>query len=171
MTNMIKMQMVQVKVFGVDGTPKGTVSVKVPLDKDDITGEWCYGPKAIRIIDEVKRKYASIVSPAQIRSIRDHFGMTQEGMCKMLGLGARTWIRWETGAVIPNPAMNKTLASLLNGEYMIAQTSKPDGHSGLWGVLYPKLHSEVVGTVSPFVVKGTQTGNEEDESEYISAVG
>lgn len=171
MTNIIKKQTVQVKVFGTDGMPIGTVPVEVPLEKDDITGEWCYGPEAIRIIDEVKRKHANILSPAQIRSIRDRFGKTQEGMCKMLGLGARTWTRWETGAMIPNPAMNKMLVGLLNGEYMIAQTSKIDGPSGSWGVLYPKLHSEVGGKVSPFVVKGTQMGNEEDESEYISAVG
>ena len=80
-------QIVQVKVFGPDGSPKGTVPVKVPLEKDAVTGEWCYGPDAVKIIDETKRRYANLLSPSQIRSIRNRLGMTQEGMCKMLGLG------------------------------------------------------------------------------------
>lgn len=171
MTNMVKKQTVQVKVFGVDGMPRGTVSVEVPLEKDDITGEWCYGPDAIRIIDEIKRQHANIVSPSQVRCIRDRFGMTQEGMCKMLGLGARTWTRWETGAVIPNQAMNRMLLELLNGDYTIAGMVKRESADITWGVAHPKLRQDSVGTVFPFVVNGKQIGNEEDETEYIAAVG
>lgn len=171
MTNIIKKQTVQVKVFGVDGMPIGAVSVEVPLERDDITGEWCYGPDAIRIIDEVKRRYANIVSPSQVRCIRDRFGMTQEGMCKMLGLGARTWTRWETGAIIPNQAMNRMLLELLNGDYTIAGMVKRESADRTWGDAHPKLRRDSVGKVFPFVVKGKQIGTEEDEAEYIAAVG
>ena len=164
-------QIVQVRVFGPDGSPKGMVPVKVPLEKDAVTGEWCYGPDAAKIIDETKRRYASLLAPSQIRCIRNRLGMTQEGMCKMLGLGARTWTRWETGAIIPNQAMNRMLHELLNGDYTIfGMVSRENAHS-TWGVLHPKLHQNSCGEVLPFVVQGIHTGEDENEAEYITAVG
>lgn len=164
-------QIVQVKVFGPDGSPKGTVPVKVPLEKDAVTGEWCYGPDAVKIIDETKRRYANLLSPSQIRSIRNRLGMTQEGMCKMLGLGARTWTRWETGAIIPNQAMNRMLLELMNGDYTISgMVSRQTAHM-TWGVLHPKLQQDSCGEVLPFVVHGIQTEEDENEAEYLTAVG
>jgi putative zinc finger/helix-turn-helix YgiT family protein len=49
------------------------------------------------------------LAPEDIRALRDRFGLTQELMERTLGLGAKTWVRWETGRIIPNRSMDNLL--------------------------------------------------------------
>jgi putative zinc finger/helix-turn-helix YgiT family protein len=49
------------------------------------------------------------LAPEEIRALRDRYGLSQELMERTLGLGAKTWVRWETGRVIPNRSMDNLL--------------------------------------------------------------
>ena len=166
---MIKNEKVQVKVFSPNGEFRGTIPVTVPLELDTITGEWCYTAEAIKIIDLTKLKYANIILPSQIRNIRERFGMTQEEMCDMLGLGARTWTRWETGAVIPTLAMNRRLLELWSGDYTISDLVRRRTAGMRWAEKFPRLNQIEGGMVYPFVVKGTSNSKEYgNETDYFA---
>jgi HTH-type transcriptional regulator / antitoxin MqsA len=49
------------------------------------------------------------LSPDQILALRQRFGLTQDLMERALGLGAKTWVRWEAGRVLPNRSMDNLL--------------------------------------------------------------
>lgn len=49
------------------------------------------------------------LSPDEILALRQRLGLTQDLMERALGLGAKTWVRWESGRVMPNRSMDNLL--------------------------------------------------------------
>ena len=159
---------VQVKVFNPDGTPDGTVPVQVFVELDEATGEYCYTAEAIEKIDRVKLEHAGIMPPSMIRKLRERFGMSQEAMCTMLGLGARTWTRWETGAVIPTPSMCRLLRELWNGYYTLAAFNRSACGEKRWIDCYPRLRGVDNGEVRQFSFLDDARKESDDETRFIA---
>ena len=158
----------QVKVFNPDGTSAGTVPVSVSVELDEVSGEYCYTAEAIEKIDRVKLEHAGIMPPSMIRKLRERFGMSQEAMCTMLGLGARTWTRWETGAVIPTPSMCRLLCDLWDGDYTLAAINRKACGGKRWIDCYPRLRSMDNEKVSQFSFIGEARKEYDDETELIA---
>ena len=56
------------------------------------------------------------LSRTDIRRLRERYGLPQNEMCNALGLGKKTWTRWETGRERPSRSMNNMLVFLYNGK-------------------------------------------------------
>jgi putative zinc finger/helix-turn-helix YgiT family protein len=58
---------------------------------------------------EAFRRMYRRLAPGEIRAIRERLGLTQELIERALGLGPKTWVRWESGRVLPNRAADNLL--------------------------------------------------------------
>ena len=54
----------------------------------------------------IYRKKHGLLSADDIRAIREHFGLTQAGLARLLHLGANTVSRWESGRNVQTEAMD-----------------------------------------------------------------
>lgn len=109
-----------VKIKNPDGSVRATVPVELNGYIDEFTGEECFTAEELMKIDSAKAYYAGIMLPDEIKALRERFHKTQEEMCDILGMGRKTWTRWETGAVVPNASMCKTLFLLRDGKIALA---------------------------------------------------
>ncbi|MGH7554146.1 MAG: type II TA system antitoxin MqsA family protein [Longimicrobiales bacterium] len=57
----------------------------------------------------IYRKKHGLLSADEIRGIRDHFGLTQTDLARLLRLGANTVSRWESGRNVQTGAMDLLL--------------------------------------------------------------
>ncbi|MDX2208049.1 MAG: type II toxin-antitoxin system MqsA family antitoxin [Gemmatimonadales bacterium] len=53
-----------------------------------------------------------LLTPEEILALRESFGLTQAGFEAALGFGAKTVVRWESGAVVPGRAAALLLVAL-----------------------------------------------------------
>jgi putative zinc finger/helix-turn-helix YgiT family protein len=60
------------------------------------------------------------LSPAAIRAFRERLGKTQIEMAALLGLGEKTYSRWESGAYIQNAASDRYLRLAMANEANVA---------------------------------------------------
>jgi putative zinc finger/helix-turn-helix YgiT family protein len=56
-----------------------------------------------------KHKSRGLLTIEQLKEIRSKLGYTQEEMAGLLGLGKKTYFRWEKGLFLQNKAMDKYL--------------------------------------------------------------
>jgi HTH-type transcriptional regulator/antitoxin MqsA len=55
------------------------------------------------------RAQENLLSPEQIRTVREGLGLTQAQFEKLLGVGPKTVVRWERGRVLPNTATDRLI--------------------------------------------------------------
>jgi putative zinc finger/helix-turn-helix YgiT family protein len=60
----------------------------------------------------IHRKKHGLLSADEIRAIREHFGLTQSELARLLHLGANTISRWESGRNVQTEAMEMLLRLL-----------------------------------------------------------
>ena len=60
----------------------------------------------------VLRAYEGLLSPQEIRAIRDHLGYTQAQLEQVLGVGRKTVVRWEKGTVRQSRLADRFLRAL-----------------------------------------------------------
>lgn len=90
-----------------------TVTVSDEYDRCDACGEGFYAPGQM---DRLQQRAAAairtedgLLTPAEIRAIRQELGLSQSGLEQLLGVGAKTVVRWERGTVVPNRATDNLL--------------------------------------------------------------
>lgn len=98
-----------------NGGIRETVTVDVEADYDEDSGEYFLSDAALRKLDRVKARHIGLLLPSEIKELRLRFNKTQADMCAILGLGAKTWTRWETGVARPLPFYGKILIALYEG--------------------------------------------------------
>jgi putative zinc finger/helix-turn-helix YgiT family protein len=96
--------------FG-DETVKVQVE-NVPVEMCDHYGEVICGPAAARLQDDAICRAAGLLTPAEIKAIRDNFGWSQQHLADLTGLGIATISRWERGRLMQNRSNNKVLLAL-----------------------------------------------------------
>lgn len=104
-----------VSVCNPDGTVREVVKVEVDAMKAP-DGEIYLNGDALAKLDRVKARYEGIMLPVDIRQLRERFGLTQTEISNALGLGGKTWARWETGRERPSRSLNNMLVFLHNGK-------------------------------------------------------
>lgn len=55
------------------------------------------------------RTYEHLLTPEDIRTLRRRFGLSQAALEKLLGVGAKTVVRWERGTVCQNGAVDRLM--------------------------------------------------------------
>ena len=105
----------KVRIPDGNGGIREIIDVEVDAEFDETTGEYFLSDEAIRKIDRVKARLMGLLLPSEIKELRARFNKTQADMCAILGLGAKTWTRWETGAERPQTFYGKVLIALYEG--------------------------------------------------------
>ncbi len=76
----------------------------VEMDECDACGEQVLTPEVSRYISRNVRKIArdrlNLLAPEEVVSIRHRYGMSQEDLERLLGLGEKVVTRWERGKVL-----------------------------------------------------------------------
>lgn len=70
-------------------------------------------------VEEVRRR-EKLLSPAEVRAVRERLGFTQELLERRLGFGPKTVVRWETGRVLQSKATDNLLRLLARDPTAIA---------------------------------------------------
>ncbi|MDX9975868.1 MAG: helix-turn-helix domain-containing protein [FCB group bacterium] len=96
-----------------------TVIVKVPALRDPVTGEVYLTGEALAIMDKAKARLMGVLLPTEIKALRERTGMTQREMSDLLGIGEKTYTRWESGRDRPSQSLNRLLAALWEGRLSV----------------------------------------------------
>ncbi|MBM3883497.1 MAG: helix-turn-helix domain-containing protein [Verrucomicrobia bacterium] len=91
------------------------VKVSVPVRWDEDLQEWLLTPEAHELIENTKARHLGLMLPDEIREIRERLDLTQDEICELLQIGAKTYTRWETGRARPSRSMNVLLCALRDG--------------------------------------------------------
>jgi DNA-binding transcriptional regulator YiaG len=67
-------------------------------------------------IEAFKARHMGLLSPEELRELRDALHLTQKQISSLLQLGEKTWTRWESGRERPTRSMNILLHALRDGK-------------------------------------------------------
>ena len=85
------------------------LSAVVEVEKCGDCGFSCMGPAAEQACHEAICEHLCVMTPSQIKVLRDRYGLTQAEFSKITGLGEATLSRWERGIIIQNKAYDNYL--------------------------------------------------------------
>ena len=95
-------------------------------------GEAILDPAAAERVDQARRQALGLLSPNEIRSFRQELGKTQVEMSRLLGVGEKTYCRWESGAFVQSLAFDRYLRLLIaNQENVQRLEMMEEGSVGL----------------------------------------
>jgi|SRR5208282_396480 len=92
----------------------------VARDECSNCGEVFLDDDATQKIDFARLQAMRRLAPVEIKAFREKLGRTQTEMAHLLGLGEKTYARWESGAYIQNGASDRYLRLLMASEANIA---------------------------------------------------
>jgi putative zinc finger/helix-turn-helix YgiT family protein len=75
------------------------------VERCSICGEMVFPSESSRYIDAVLAEKSEQLTPAELEQIRKRLGVDQTEMSEILGLGGRTYHRWEKGTQYPSRSM------------------------------------------------------------------
>jgi putative zinc finger/helix-turn-helix YgiT family protein len=75
----------------------------------DSCGEEILDDFASGQVEDARRTAIGLLSSAEIRDLRLRFGKTQTQMSELLGIGKKTYCRWESGAFVQSVAFDNYL--------------------------------------------------------------
>lgn len=67
-------------------------------------------------LEDMKARHMGLLTPEDIRHIRETLGLTQKEISEHLQIGEKSWTRWETGRERPSRSMNLLLKALFDGK-------------------------------------------------------
>ncbi len=79
-------------------------------------GEITLDDQAMSVVETAQRKARGLLTPEEIRALRVRLAKTQEGMSELLGIGEKTYCRWESGSYIQSEAFDRYLRLLIADE-------------------------------------------------------
>lgn len=91
------------------------VTAKLPALRDPNSGEEFLTEEALQELDKIKARHLGVLSPTEIRELRQNLGLSQKRISELLQLGARTWSRWESGHEHPSRSSSILLHALADG--------------------------------------------------------
>jgi HTH-type transcriptional regulator/antitoxin MqsA len=108
-----------------------TATVDDEFMRCDSCGDEAYLPGQMQATQEraarVVRDREKLVSPERVRAIREKYGLTQSQLERLLGVGAKTVVRWERGTVMPSAAINTLLKVVDNTPTVVAGLAVENG--------------------------------------------
>jgi putative zinc finger/helix-turn-helix YgiT family protein len=76
-------------------------------------GEVLLDDRAMSHIEAVRRHAQGLLSPAAIRAFRVGLRKTQKAMSELLGIGEKTYCRWESGSYVQSEAFDRYIRLLM----------------------------------------------------------
>lgn len=96
-----------------------TVTIRIPIERDEITGEEILTTEALDLIETAQARYMGLLLPEEIRELRRNLGLTQREFGELLQVGEKTATRWENGRGRPSRSLNVLLCALRDGQLPI----------------------------------------------------
>jgi putative zinc finger/helix-turn-helix YgiT family protein len=125
----IELHSYEVTVPTADGQSVAyVVPIMVPMEWEELIQDWLLTPDAEAMIEETKARHMGLLTPAEIKELRENLNLTQAELSEMLKIGAKTWTRWETGSQRPSQSLNLLLRGLQTGvitPYSLRQLGQP----------------------------------------------
>jgi HTH-type transcriptional regulator/antitoxin MqsA len=84
-------------------------------------GEQIIGHELDRAIDDQARRRQGLLTPAEIKAVREQTGLSQEAMAQLLGVGDKTYTRWETGKSFQNKSSDNLIRLVDRNAGLFAQ--------------------------------------------------
>ena len=103
------------------------VSIDVPVRWDEMIDEWVLTEEAHEMIDKRKAQELGLLSPAQLRELRERHRQNQKQMGALFQVGEKSWSRWESGKHRPTRSINLLIRALYDGEISINYLRKKAG--------------------------------------------
>lgn len=88
------------------------VAETVPVLACPACGEVLYGPEAAAVRHQAICHALGLLSPAQIKALRERLGPDQEDFARLTGIGVATLSRWERGRLLQTRALDHYLRLL-----------------------------------------------------------
>ena len=99
----------------------------VPVEVCDACGETFSGPDAWRIRDEAICRALGLLTPREIRALREQLGLTQAELARVTGIGEASISRWERGQLIQSRALDRYLRLLAANRENVKLLESVDG--------------------------------------------
>jgi putative zinc finger/helix-turn-helix YgiT family protein len=110
----------EVLIPTIDGTGiADRITIQVPITRDPETGEELLTPEAHEKIEQTQARYMGLLSPDELRALRNRLRLTQSELGDLLQVGEKSYSRWETGRVRPSRSINVLLRALRDGKLTI----------------------------------------------------
>ena len=94
--------------------PAGTIVIADAVwEECEACGEQIIGHELDQALDAESRRRQGLLSPSEIKAIRERVGLSQAQIAGLMGVGSKTYTRWETGKSIQNKS-NDNLIRLIN---------------------------------------------------------
>ena len=98
--------------FDLGGETVKIRAENVPLEKCDQCGEVMSGPAAAKVQHEAICRAIGLMTPSDIKTLREGFGWSQQYLADLTDFGIATVSRWERGRLLQNRSANKVLLAL-----------------------------------------------------------
>ncbi|MFI3272256.1 MAG: type II toxin-antitoxin system MqsA family antitoxin [Pseudomonadota bacterium] len=82
-----------------------------------------------RQILDFQRRVDGLLTPKEIKTIRENLGLTQEAFANVLGVGKKTFARYENGSVTQSVIMNNFLTVIRAMPMALTVLHREQGHS------------------------------------------
>jgi putative zinc finger/helix-turn-helix YgiT family protein len=98
--------------YGPDDERITVVAEAVPVLACPECGEVLYGPEAAKVRHQAICRTLGLLSPAEIKALRERLGPDQEDFARLTGIGVATLSRWERGRLLQTRALDRYLRLL-----------------------------------------------------------
>lgn len=106
----------EVVIPTVDGTRIAErIPVKIPMEWDPEMQQWLITPEGEASLENTKARHMGLILPEELRALRTKLCLTQSEIGDLLGIGEKTWTRWETGHQRPSQSLNLLLCAVQKG--------------------------------------------------------
>jgi putative zinc finger/helix-turn-helix YgiT family protein len=99
----------EVKFVDRKGVENVLILPSLQRERCDSCGEEILDDAATNAVEKARLEAIGLMTPADIRELRSRFGKTQLQMSDLLGVGAKTYCRWESGASTQTVAFDNYL--------------------------------------------------------------
>lgn len=97
-----------------DNIPGGTIVIEgATWEACAACGEQILPDELSKAIDAERYRRLGLLTPAEIKKVREKTGLSAVDMAQLLGVGDKTYTRWETGRSLQNKS-NDTLIRLID---------------------------------------------------------
>ena len=94
------------------GTSAADLTVRLPVRRCDHCDFDYLDDEGERIKHEAVCRHLGVLTPAEVRGIREHHGMSRAAFAKITGIGEASLGRWENGINVQAPANDRYLRLL-----------------------------------------------------------
>jgi putative zinc finger/helix-turn-helix YgiT family protein len=84
-------------------------------------GDMTLNDRAMSVIEAARRRASGLLTPEEIRAFRARLNKTQSAMSTLLGIGEKTYCRWESGSYVQSEAFDRYLRLIMSDESNIVK--------------------------------------------------